>query len=93
MAGPPGRATSSCREAEPSSPPTSTHHPKHPHLDFQMPYLKAYFGNLGVPPENLHLVAAELTRVDVLPQLAGLEDVAAASHTRARATLTELAAV
>ncbi|MFI5880560.1 FMN-dependent NADH-azoreductase [Streptomyces sp. NPDC051554] len=62
------------------------------HFDFQMPYLKAYFGNLGVPPENLHLVAAELTRVDVLPQLAGLEDLAAVSLTRARATLTALAA-
>lgn len=62
-------------------------------FDFQTPYLKAYFGNLGVPPENLHLVAAELTRVDVLPQPAGLEDLAAASLTRARATLTALAAV
>ncbi|MDV9177967.1 NAD(P)H-dependent oxidoreductase [Streptomyces sp. W16] len=62
------------------------------HFDFQTPYLKAYFGNLGVPPEHLHLVAAELTRVDVLPRLAGLEDVAAASLARARATLTALAA-
>jgi FMN-dependent NADH-azoreductase len=62
------------------------------HFDFQMPYLKAYFGNLGVPPEHLHLVAAELTRVDVLPQPAGLEDLAAASLTRARDTLTALAA-
>ncbi|WP_328675811.1 NAD(P)H-dependent oxidoreductase [Streptomyces sp. NBC_01261] len=61
------------------------------HFDFQMPYLQAYFGSLGVPPENLHLVAAELTRVDVLPQLAGLEDLAAASLTRARARLTALA--
>ncbi|MEV6482931.1 NAD(P)H-dependent oxidoreductase [Streptomyces sp. NPDC051576] len=61
------------------------------HFDFQTPYLKAYFGNLGVPTENLHLVAAELTRVDVLPQLAGLEHLAAASLARARATLTALA--
>ncbi|WP_327399378.1 NAD(P)H-dependent oxidoreductase [Streptomyces sp. NBC_01288] len=63
------------------------------HFDFQMPYLKAYFGNLGVPSENLHLVAAELTRVDVPPQLAGLEDLAAASLNQARAQLTALAAV
>ncbi|MEV0739404.1 NAD(P)H-dependent oxidoreductase [Streptomyces sp. NPDC050549] len=49
------------------------------HFDFQAPCLRAYFGNLGVPPEHLHLVAAELTRVDVLPHLAGLEDRAAAS--------------
>jgi len=62
------------------------------HLDFQTPYLKAYFGNLGVLPEHLHLVAAELTRVDVLPHLAGLEDLAAASLARARVTLTALAA-
>jgi FMN-dependent NADH-azoreductase len=62
------------------------------HLDFQTPYLKAYFGNLGVRPANLHLVAAELTRVDVLAHLAGLEDLAAASLARARATLTALAA-
>jgi FMN-dependent NADH-azoreductase len=61
-------------------------------LDFQTPYLRAYFGNLGVPPENLHLVAAELTRVDVIPRPAGMEDLAAASLARARATLTALAA-
>jgi len=61
------------------------------HFDFQTPYLKAYFGDLGVPPENLHLVAAELTRVDVLPQLAGLEELAADSLARARAALTALA--
>lgn len=63
------------------------------HFDFQTPYLKAYFGNLGVPPEHLHLVAAELTRVDVMHHLAGLEELAAASLARARATLTALAAV
>lgn len=63
------------------------------HFDFQTPYLRAYFGNLGVPPEHLHLVAAELTRVDVMPQLAGLEGLAAASLDRALAVLTELAAV
>ncbi|WP_405988914.1 FMN-dependent NADH-azoreductase [Streptomyces sp. NBC_00986] len=62
------------------------------HFDFQQPYLKAYFGNLGVLPENLHLVVAELTRVDVLPQLAGLEHLAAASLAQARSALTELAA-
>jgi FMN-dependent NADH-azoreductase len=45
-----------------------------------------------VLPEHLHLVAAELTRVDVLPHLAGLEDLAAASLARARVTLTALAA-
>ena len=62
------------------------------HDDFQTPYLRAWFARLGVPPEHLHLIAAELTRVDVLPQLAGLEHLAAHSLDRARARLTELAA-
>jgi FMN-dependent NADH-azoreductase len=61
------------------------------HCDFQTPYLKAYFARLGVPAHHLHLVAAELTRVDVLPQLAGLEHLAAASLTAAREAVTALA--
>jgi FMN-dependent NADH-azoreductase len=61
------------------------------HFDFQAPYLRAYLGNLGVARENLHLVAAELTRVDVLPQLAGLEHLAADSLARARASASALA--
>ncbi|MFJ6708195.1 MULTISPECIES: FMN-dependent NADH-azoreductase [unclassified Streptomyces] len=60
--------------------------------DFQTPYLRAWWGRLGVRPEHLHPVAAELTRVDVLPFLAGREAAAAASLDRARATLTALAA-
>ncbi|MBC9724855.1 FMN-dependent NADH-azoreductase [Streptomyces sp. TRM68367] len=63
------------------------------HCDFQAPYLRTYFGALGVAPGNLHLVAAELTRVDVLPQLAGLEHLAADSLAAARAAVTELASV
>ncbi|MDF3149896.1 MULTISPECIES: NAD(P)H-dependent oxidoreductase [unclassified Streptomyces] len=62
------------------------------HCDFQTPYLRAYFGRLGVAPDNLHLVAAELTRIDVLPQLAGLEHLADVSLGRACAVVTELAA-
>ncbi|MFF8594729.1 FMN-dependent NADH-azoreductase [Streptomyces sp. NPDC015220] len=60
-------------------------------FDFQTPYLRAYFGNLGVAPDHLHLVAAELTRVDVLPRLAGLEHLAAASLAAAEERMTELA--
>ncbi|KOU61842.1 NAD(P)H dehydrogenase [Streptomyces sp. MMG1533] len=60
--------------------------------DFQTPYLRAYFGSLGVAPENLHLVAAELTLTGLLPHLAGLEDLAADSLARARAAVTALAA-
>jgi FMN-dependent NADH-azoreductase len=61
-------------------------------FDFQTPYLRAYFTGLGIAPDNLHLVAAELTRVDVLPHLAGLEDLAAASLGAAREAVTALAA-
>ncbi|GAB2872367.1 NAD(P)H-dependent oxidoreductase [Streptomyces deserti] len=63
------------------------------HDDFQTPYLRAYFRNLGVPPQHLHLVSAELTRVDVLPRPAGLEDLAAASLAVARTEMRRLAAV
>ncbi|WNM33094.1 NAD(P)H-dependent oxidoreductase [Streptomyces sp. Li-HN-5-11] len=61
-------------------------------FDFQTPYLKAYFAGLGIAPDDLHLVAAELTRVDVLPHLAGLEDLAAASLGAAQEAVTALAA-
>lgn len=57
--------------------------------DFQTPYLRAYFGNLGVT--DLHVVAAELTRVDVIPQLAGLEELAARSLAQAKEAVTALA--
>jgi FMN-dependent NADH-azoreductase len=61
-------------------------------LDFQTPYLKAYFGNLGVRPERVHLIAAELTCVDLLPQPAGLEDLATTSLADAHAAVTAPAA-
>ncbi|GAA1004974.1 MULTISPECIES: FMN-dependent NADH-azoreductase [Streptomyces] len=60
-------------------------------FDFQTPYLRAYFTQLGVAPDHLHLIAAELTRVGLQPRLAGLEDVAAASLAAARETVTALA--
>ncbi|CCK25449.1 NAD(P)H dehydrogenase (quinone) [Streptomyces davaonensis JCM 4913] len=62
------------------------------HDDFQTPYLKAYFANLGVAPENLHLVAAELTMAPRMPHLAGFTSLAEDSLARARATVTSLAA-
>ncbi|OIJ68920.1 FMN-dependent NADH-azoreductase [Streptomyces mangrovisoli] len=65
--------------------------PREP-ADFQTPYLRTYFTGLGVAPERLHLIAAELTRVDVVPRLAGLEHVAAESLAAAEAAVTELAA-
>lgn len=57
--------------------------------DFQTPYLKAYFGSLGV--RELHCVAAELTLAGRVPQLAHLEALAADSLARARAEVTALA--
>ncbi|MFE2412108.1 FMN-dependent NADH-azoreductase [Kitasatospora sp. NPDC059408] len=62
------------------------------HQDFQVPYLRAYFGNLGVAEENLHVVTAELTRADDVPALNGLRPIAAESLARAGATLDALAA-
>ncbi|RPE46276.1 FMN-dependent NADH-azoreductase [Streptomyces sp. Ag109_O5-1] len=61
-------------------------------LDFQLPYLKAWTARLGVRPEHFHPVAAELTRVDVLPLPAGQEETAAASLATARAELSRLVA-
>jgi FMN-dependent NADH-azoreductase len=62
------------------------------HDDFQTPYLRAYFGHLGVRPENLHLVAAELTLAGMLPHLAPFAPLAQDSLARARAAVTALAA-
>ncbi|GGL63819.1 FMN-dependent NADH-azoreductase [Streptomyces fumigatiscleroticus] len=62
------------------------------HADHQTPYLRTYFRNLGVAEENLHLVTAELTRVDLFPHPPVLEELAAASLAAARAELTALAA-
>ncbi|MER6224330.1 NAD(P)H-dependent oxidoreductase [Streptomyces sp900105755] len=61
-------------------------------LDVRLPYLRAWTARLGVRPEHLHPVAAELTRVDVLPFLAGQERAAAASLAEARAALSRFAA-
>ncbi|MFI5644838.1 FMN-dependent NADH-azoreductase [Kitasatospora sp. NPDC051705] len=62
------------------------------HCDFQVPYLRAHFGNLGVAAENLHVVVAELTRAADDPALAGLRPLAARSLADAGARLDALAA-
>ncbi|MEU9335958.1 NAD(P)H-dependent oxidoreductase [Streptomyces sp. NPDC048290] len=59
------------------------------HDDFQAPYLRTYFAGLGVT--DLHLVTAELTRVDLMPHLTGLADLAARSLAGAEQRITELA--
>ncbi|SEP50960.1 FMN-dependent NADH-azoreductase [Amycolatopsis saalfeldensis] len=60
-------------------------------FDFQLPYLRAYLTNLGVAPERLSFVKAELTRVREIPALAGMEPLAAESLATAIAEVTELA--
>ncbi|MFF7990091.1 NAD(P)H-dependent oxidoreductase [Kitasatospora xanthocidica] len=62
------------------------------HFDFQLPYLRAYFGHLGVAAEHLHVVTAELTRAADVPALNGLEPLAAESLAAAEARLDALAA-
>lgn len=62
------------------------------HFDFQIPYLRAYFGNLGVAEDNLRIIAAELTRVDDIPALNGLQPLAAESLARAEAAVDAIAA-
>ena len=60
-------------------------------FDFQAPYLRAYFGNLGVADENLHFVHAEMTLANIAPELAGFKDLAASSLKAAQAAVTALA--
>lgn len=53
-------------------------------LDFQTPYLRAFFGKLGVSRENLTFVEAEFTRAGDVPGLARFRDLAAESLAAAR---------
>ncbi|WP_245667301.1 FMN-dependent NADH-azoreductase [Actinomadura macra] len=61
-------------------------------FDFQAPYLRAYFGNLGVAAENLELVHAEMTLAWLVPELARFQDAAERSLAAAEAKVTALAA-
>lgn len=62
-------------------------------LDFQLPYLRAYFRRYGVPDENIHSVAAELTLAGLVPRLAGSRPEADRSLAAARAAVAALADV
>lgn len=62
------------------------------HFDFQLPYLRAYFGNLGVAEEHLRIVTAELARATDIPALNALRPLAVESLAAAEAALDELAA-
>ncbi|MDT0309478.1 NAD(P)H-dependent oxidoreductase [Streptomyces sp. DSM 44917] len=59
--------------------------------DFQLPYLRALFGALGVDGKDLHAVTAEFTRAGDVPALAAFRDQAARSAERARARAVALA--
>ncbi|MFG2629062.1 FMN-dependent NADH-azoreductase [Streptomyces sp. NPDC048473] len=59
--------------------------------DFQTPYLRTYFGGLGVADENLCFVSAEMTMAGLVPHLARFRPLAASSLAAARAEVTALA--
>lgn len=61
-------------------------------FDFQIPYLRSYFTNLGVSADNLYFVTAEMTRAADVPELRRFQDLGEASWRAARAALTDLAA-
>ncbi|GAA4188270.1 FMN-dependent NADH-azoreductase [Microbispora amethystogenes] len=60
-------------------------------FDFQTPYLRAYFTDLGVAPENLCFVSAEMTRASDVPALARFKPLAADSLAAARSAVSGLA--
>lgn len=60
--------------------------------DFQIPYLRAYFGRIGVAAANLHIVHADLTRSADIPALARFQGLAADSLATAREAVAVLAA-
>jgi FMN-dependent NADH-azoreductase len=61
-------------------------------LDFHVPYLRAYFGKIGIPADQLHVIRAELTLAELAPQLAHLRSIAAASMETAIEDVDRLAA-
>lgn len=59
--------------------------------DFQTPYLRAYFGEKGVAPEDLCFVDAEMTMAGLVPGLARFRPMAASSLAAARAEVVAVA--
>ncbi len=60
--------------------------------DFQEPYLRGYFGNLGVVEEDLYVVRAEYTRTGDIPALARFADLTESSYVAAEEDVRRLAA-
>jgi FMN-dependent NADH-azoreductase len=61
-------------------------------LDFQLPYLRAYFRKQGVAESGLHTVSSDLTLAGLVPRLIGRQPQAERSYTEARRAVTSLAA-
>jgi FMN-dependent NADH-azoreductase len=64
--------------------------PRHD-CDFQGPYLRAYFRSLGVADGDVHLIPAEMTISDLVPELARFRDLAVQSLRSAEDALRDLA--
>ncbi|QKG24107.1 FMN-dependent NADH-azoreductase [Actinomadura verrucosospora] len=60
-------------------------------FDFQEPYLRAYFGGLGVAEDGVTFVNAEMTLADLVPHLARFRGMAAESLAEAREAVVALA--
>lgn len=60
--------------------------------DFQTPYLRAYFSENGVAEQDMHVIKAEMTLADFVPQLADFRPLAASSLSAARDAVTRLVA-
>jgi FMN-dependent NADH-azoreductase len=61
-------------------------------LDFQVPYLRAYFRKQGVAGSGIHVVSSELTLARLVPRLTALQPRADRSRAEARHAVTALAA-
>ncbi|MEO6082067.1 MAG: NAD(P)H-dependent oxidoreductase [Umezawaea sp.] len=64
---------------------------RRPGLDFQEPYLRAYFASLGVPEANLRFVHVEMTRAPDVPRPSRFQALGTESLAAARAAVVELA--
>lgn len=61
-------------------------------LDFQLPYLRAYFRRYGVPERNIRCVVAELTLAGLTPHMTRLRPAAERSLSAADAAVRAAAA-
>jgi FMN-dependent NADH-azoreductase len=61
-------------------------------MDFQVPYLRAYFRKQGVAESRIHVTAAELTVAGMIPAMAGLRPAAEKSLAQATEDVRSFAA-